>query len=561
MKILDKLSFIGEDTRTRRFLLPRRIVWTCGDVYGVENLLAEKSLQIGLEETTVTTLKNGPEGQNASVVLDFGVEINGSARVLAADTALGSYRNIRLVFGESVAEAMSDAGIKNATNDHAMRDMLVGIPFLSDQEFAQTGFRFLRVELMGANAQADIKSILAVFVYRDIEYLGSFECSDSRLNDIYNTAAYTCHLNMQMLLWDGIKRDRLVWIGDMHPEMLTIRSVFGGHPIVEESLDFVMSQTPLPGWMNGLPTYSMWWVLIVWDWYWYTGDVSFLKARQDYMVPLLRQLAGLVNDDGSDSIPEYFLDWPTRGTASAISGSRSLLRMALAKGALIAELYEEEFAIKNICTAALQRLTTIQLENHGGSKQSAAFMAMSCPATQESIVKDVLLKDGPRGLSTFLSYYVLTTMADAGYQEEAIRQLREYYGAMLDCGATTFWEDFDIGWIQKPGRIDEPVLPGGYDLHGDNGAFCYTGYRHSLCHGWASGPVTFLAEQVLGIRIMAPGCRKLSIKPYLGELDWAQGTFPTPYGVVYVRHDKGLDEKIITKVTAPDEITIIGDMV
>ena len=37
-------------------------------------------------------------------------------------------------------------------------------------------------------------------------------------------------------------------------------------------------------------------------------------------------------------------------------------------------------------------------------------------------------------------------------------------------------------------RIDELVPPGKKDLHGDFGAYCYVGFRHSLCHGWASGP-------------------------------------------------------------------------
>ncbi|NLK39548.1 MAG: hypothetical protein GX303_04780 [Clostridiales bacterium] len=60
----------------------------------------------------------------------------------------------------------------------------------------------------------------------------SFECSDGCLNDIYNTAAYTCHLNMQTMLWDGIKRDRLVWVGDTHPEILAIRILFGNNELV-----------------------------------------------------------------------------------------------------------------------------------------------------------------------------------------------------------------------------------------------------------------------------------------------------------------------------------------
>lgn len=55
-----------------------------------------------------------------------------------------------------------------------------------------------------------------IFIFRDIPYLGSFTCDDSLLNEIWKTAAWTVHLNMQNYLWDGIKRDRLAWQGDLH---------------------------------------------------------------------------------------------------------------------------------------------------------------------------------------------------------------------------------------------------------------------------------------------------------------------------------------------------------
>ena len=47
------------------------------------------------------------------------------------------------------------------------------------------------------------------------------------MNRIWETGTYTVHLNMQEYLWDGIKRDRLVWLGDMHPEVRTIGTIFG----------------------------------------------------------------------------------------------------------------------------------------------------------------------------------------------------------------------------------------------------------------------------------------------------------------------------------------------
>ena len=41
---------------------------------------------------------------------------------------------------------------------------------------------------------------------------------------------------MQEYIWDGIKRDRLVWIGDLHPEVMTVNTVFGYNEVIPKSL-------------------------------------------------------------------------------------------------------------------------------------------------------------------------------------------------------------------------------------------------------------------------------------------------------------------------------------
>ena len=50
---------------------------------------------------------------------------------------------------------------------------------------------------------------------------------------------------MQEYLWDGNKRDRLVWLGDMHPEVMTVNTVFGYNEVVPKSLDLIRDVTPL----------------------------------------------------------------------------------------------------------------------------------------------------------------------------------------------------------------------------------------------------------------------------------------------------------------------------
>ena len=168
-----------------------------------------------------------------------------------------------------------------------------------------------------------------------------------------------------------------------------------------------------------------------------------------------------------------------------------------------------------------------------------------------------ILEGGAEGFSTFMSYYLLKTAAKKD-MAETLSVLEEYYGAMLKLGATSFWEDFNIDWAKNASQIDEIPEDGKSDVHGDNGAFCYKGFRHSLCHGWASAPTAFLAEEVLGIHILSLGCKKVAIKPNLGNLRWAKGTYPTPHGIISVECRRLENGEIDTKWTAPDEIEVLS---
>ncbi|MDY5597786.1 MAG: SUMF1/EgtB/PvdO family nonheme iron enzyme, partial [Kiritimatiellia bacterium] len=139
-----------------------------------------------------------------------------------------------LRFGESVAEAMSEIGEKGATNDHALRDLTVDVPTCGTLTVGDTGFRFLRLDLLTSGALG-LDFVRAVSLMRPMSRLGSFRCSDERVNRVFETAVRTVHLCCQERLWDGIKRDRLVWMGDAHPETMAILNVFGSASVLPET--------------------------------------------------------------------------------------------------------------------------------------------------------------------------------------------------------------------------------------------------------------------------------------------------------------------------------------
>lgn len=566
------LSAQQRDSRVREYLPPVRIVWQqeSGLIRGADHLLLPGNGQSDLANRTICKMTS-TDKQHPAILLDFGKELQGGLQIVTGMPASHEPVAIRVRFGESVSEAMCEIdGVNGATNDHAMRDFTIRLPWLGVMEVGNSGFRFVRIDLLDDSAELHLKEVRAISTFRDIPYKGSFRCNDERLNKIWQTGAYTVHLNMQEYLWDGIKRDRLVWVGDLHPEVMTVNTVFGYNEVVPKSLDLIRDITPLPEWMNGISSYSIWWLLIHRDWYYYHGDLVYLKEQKPYMTALLRHLISKVDADGVEKLDgNRFLDWPSNANPMAINaGLQALMVQAMKAGNELCTVLGEN-ALASECQAMMDKMVkaapkvTKPLLKSGvapdapGSKQAASLLALAGLMKPEEANRKYLSVNGAKGFSTFYGYYMLRAMAAAGDYRGAIDVIRQYWGAMIDLGATTFWEDFNMEWLPDASRIDELVPAGKKDIHGDYGAYCYKGFRHSLCHGWASGPTSWLSEYVLGVQVVEPGCQTVRITPHLGDLEWVEGTFPTPYGVITIRHEIGAGGQVKSRIDAPAEVKII----
>lgn len=545
---------IRQDKMTRVFIAPKKILWSKGSVRNLENLLDVDNGQADLVNASSCFMQSTKD-ENASIILDYGRELHGALKLVVGSGSAASFK-IRVRLGESVSETCSEIENGTATNDHATRDMIIAVPRYGQIEIGNSGFRFARIDLLD-EASLHLKEATAVFRYRNSPYLGSFQCSDARLNTIWSTGAYTVQLNMQEYIWDGIKRDRLIWLGDMHPEINTISTVFGNEECFYSSLDLAIQQYPLPNWFNGMSAYSMWYLIIQYDWYRHFGNLEFLKKHANYILGLIDLFDSRVEEEGSEHLGGgRFLDWPSSPNTEGVeAGYRALLCWALQDGAELCLLLGEEAKAQK-CREIVNRLKKKVLPPNN-LKQAAALMAIAGLMDSEKAAQDFLLPGGAKGFSTFYGYYMLEALAMAGHYEEAMDIIREYWGGMLDMGATTFWEDFNLDWTKNAGRIDEFVPEGKDDIHGDFGGYCYKGYRHSLCHGWASGPTAWLSNHVLGVEIIEPGCKKVRVTPHLGNLQWAEGMYPTPYGQIHIRHEKLPDGTVKSSIKSPKGVKIV----
>lgn len=558
-----------KDELTRVFISPQRILWKSDNsgklISNEQVLLNQGNSQPEMGKRNMCVMTN-TASDTTSILLDYGKELHGGLQLLLGGSSRRQPSLVRIRFGESVGECNSQTSnsewkVGYATDDHAKRDIVMEVPRDGMIEIGNTGFRFVRIDLLQPNTTIRLKEARAILRYRDIPYLGSFRSSDERLNQIWLTGAYTVHLNMQEFLWDGIKRDRVVWLGDMHPEVASIRSVFGSNEVVPKSLDLACEQFPLPGWMNGINTYSFWYLIIHYDWYMQNGDLDFLRKHKDYILGLIDQIDEGVGENGEDistvkSSMKYFLDWPASPNKDGVeAGGRALMTWAMRDAEKLCKfLHEPTYAKKSAKVVA--RLSK-SVKDHNNLKQAAGLMAIAETLDPEKACNEVVSVGGAKNFSTFYGYYMLQAQALAGQHRQAIDVIRQFWGGMLDMGATTFWEDFNLDWLQNAARIDELTPAGKKDIHGDFGAYCYPGYRHSFCHGWASGPTAWLSEHVLGVKVVEPGCKAIKVEPHLGDLQWAEGTFPTPHGVVKIKHTKNADGSIASKVDAPKGVKIV----
>ncbi len=515
------------DQRVREYLPATRVLWS-DKVRDVERLVGNREIQsrfAGVCEPA--TLEAG-----GSLLLDFGIELHGGIRILN----VGAGGRIRLRFGESASEAMG-----SPDQTHAIHDEELTLPPLGMLEYGSTAFRFVRIDNLGEPLA--ILNVLAVAIYRDLEWNGAFESSDERLTRIWHTGAYTLLLNMQDYIYDGAKRDRTVWMGDLHPEVRGSLAVFGDSSLVADSLEYLRRTTPLPLFMNNIKTYSLWWIICQRDYFVRTGDRVFLEKQRDYLTGLLELCLEWIDEEGSERIPpRRFLDWPNNDDPVAMhAGLQGLLAWAFECGA--------ELCRHLGCDAARWQEAAARLRRHrpdcGNSKAAAAMLTLGGVADRSLVVQ----ADPYRGVSTFYGFYMLLAQPT----RPALELIRRYWGAMLDYGATTFWEDFDLDWLKNTSPISELPVPGKDDLHADFGKYCYRGLRHSFCHGWACGPTPFLSERVLGVTFLEPGGTKVSVSPDLGDLEYVRGRVPTPRGAITVEAD--VSGKL--RVDAPNGIEVV----
>ncbi|WP_410623064.1 alpha-L-rhamnosidase C-terminal domain-containing protein [Amycolatopsis sp. cmx-8-4] len=451
------------------------------------------------------------------------------------------------------------------------------------------GFRYLRISLDALASDAPLTQPsgevringvsldFTPFLGTPDTYRGWFESSDEDLNRYWYNASYTNELGMdtfrasdvdprgafspsldgKVVLHDGAKRDRDPYVGDVAisglTEYLTHQDGTAARNVLADLADHQRADGWIPpasinGYTLPLFDYPLWWVTASWDYVLYTGDTAYassyyakLVKTLDAWYPSVTDAHGLLSKglNGTSGYGDYaFLPRTgevtyynalyvralqgaagmARATGHAADADRWLSRASGVAAAVNQYLWDPAAgAYLDSATGAVR---------HGQDGNSQAIVAgIASPARSSSSLarlaagalpygnpfmdNDTLVSDGTKRVYAFTSYPELVARFQTGQAASAIDQIKRMYGWMTS---------------HDPGITD-------WEGIGDGGSHYEQGYT-SAAHGWSTGVVPALTNELLGVSPTSPGFATWQVSPKPGSVAWARGAVPTPKGAL-----------------------------
>ncbi len=510
---------------------------------------------------------------------DFGRECVGDLYI----TLAGSEAEIDILYSETYDGLFADSHFELPYYVYP-RDRFVAVS--EPQEFQSSGrraFRFIKVTIKGLS-ETKISGLYVKHRHYPVIPSGSFICETDRINTYYKIAGETTKLCMQRFYEDGVKRDGLLWIGDLRVQLICNYYLFGDSTLAAESLkriakcQFADGSLPScavyggghqhPDYIDYMPRVTSGiknWVLLnyctdyisaVYEYLMFTGDKSLPLLLWACLERLCEYLSGMLGQSGvSVDLSKVITDenLQVKDTWRAVEGtflmqlyegflSMYKLSIELNKPNRERFLHLSEVVKKHILTHfdAYPLFTDNADDPDRLSLHTNAFAILTGIAEESRyslLVK--ALNENPQAdypIAGFMHYYVIAGLMEAGAFKEAWDLSDRFWGTMVEHNAVTCWEKLDYQRMQNV--LENPV--------GSN------------CHGWSAGIAPLLGRYILGVTPLTPGFETVRIHPAYGQFSTLQGSIPTPHGVIYIRIGEGsinirLPQRVKAALTLPDK--------
>jgi hypothetical protein len=347
---------------------------------------------------------------------------------------------------------------------------------------------------------------------------------------------------MHDALMDCPWREQRQWLGDGRVQLLIIQNAFGNSALPRNFIEqFAEAQLP-SGMIPCVSTitrfmvdYALWWVVGVLDVLLFDGDVAFAKSVFPNMVRLLEWFEDYRNADGliEDIKDRVFIDWANVGKEGLCAPLNAIYYLGLKAAAEIARVADDASCAKRWSerAGAVEKAfhptfwdpeRKFYVDNLVSDKRTEMFsqhtQAIACLSGLSGVDSQELLSrtlEDAKLVRTepYFSFYLVEALGRSGLAEKGLDFIRKRWGAMLDQGATSFWEEWQVAGTFRGGK--------------------WLGRPRSHCHAWSAAPTAWLSRYVLGVRVESVD-GPLIIAPQPCGLERASGIVPTRYGPVKI---------------------------
>lgn len=518
-------------------------------------------------EGGVLTIDASRPGSLPQITYDFGAEKVGYPK-LVVDAPEGGV--VQLFYGESLEVSLMDTYLLRAGENVL-------------QPFGRRAFRYMKLAVMATPVPIRIRGVRMEFVHYPFTGEASFRSSDEKLNRIWETGRYSTIVNSQNHFEDCPYREAALWVADAVIMARVVYLISGDAALVRKSLlqsaRIQNADGSIPG--TGpvrnpflLPDFCAHWLFGVKEYFDYSKDRAFLEEVWPAVTRLVRWFAEQEDESGLFAKADRggmwcFIDWTDdierKDRVTAIScyyykflTTAVSLAEAYGELSLAEELRDKSAKLKDAIRSLLRvpgkNVYADCMTDEGLSASvtaqtnfAAAWSGIMERAEVAAFVEgEYLAGKLPPIRGAFFYHILLETLFTYGYAEDAVRIIRDYWGAMLDRGATTWWETFDPS-------LPFPTTPSPYLGH--TPTYLQDAIPVSLSHGWGASPTYLLSREVLGVHLSNEGSEEVVLRPIAIEgVDWAEGVIPTKHGEVRVRWDRGAEGTVRYRASLPSGI-------
>ena len=387
--------------------------------------------------------------------------------------------------------------------------------------------------------------------------------SDDELNLVLETCKHTLKICRQTHHLDSPKHcEPMACTGDYYIETLMTLFSFGDMRLAE--FDLLRTAVMLER-ENGRmfhTTYSLIWVKMLYDVYMATGNIELLKKCEKALQLLLKRFKTYIGANGLiETPPDYmFVDWIYIDDISMHHPPKALGQTCLNMfyfGALdtaekiFRELSLNEFSVD--CATQKENLRKAININLFDAQKGVYFMGLNTPteesligewmpqntdkryymkhanilaayfgvcdeATSRTLIRKILSDEIEGDCQPYFLHYLLEAVCNLGLREEYTVQICERWKKPVkEC---------------SKGLVEGFVAP-------------EPTYSFDHSHAWGGTPLYSLPKALLGLEILSPGMKEISLSPSLLGLEYANVELLTPHGKVICQMKKN-EEPVIT---------------